>query len=55
MPVCYSSHQAHGLIKKKKTLTLMCEPFQRLLLVSAHLDARMGLWVLRELDLSPPR
>lgn len=40
MPVCYSSHQAHGLTKK--TLTLMCEPFQRLLLVSAHLDARVG-------------
>lgn len=43
MPVCYSSHQAHGLTKKPLTLT--CEPFQRLLLVSAHLDARTGLWV----------
>lgn len=41
MPVCYSSHQAHGLTQKK-TLTLTCEPFQRLLLVSAHLDARVG-------------
>lgn len=41
MPVCYSSHQAHELTKKKP-LTLTCEPFQGLLLVSAHLDARMG-------------